>query len=222
MTEIIFGILGALIGGSLAVTGQLVVRRREEREHWVSVLLEEAARLAMLEDIYMTAVWVAFHEHNRQPLQDWPLGDRQMAAAKLRLVSTDSQLGPTVEDLRKNGRTLFHLTAPGMTQNAFDLHLDLHRSLLENFIATAQESAPGTVELSSAEGIRSPLEIDRRERHSSGYDCCAARAMFERSMWGAVPSLMRAPHIDTSRRGWLAGESPLDRVELEAVGDDIS
>jgi hypothetical protein len=140
MSEALFGLLGALIGAAAAVGGQVVVRRRQERERWIGVLLEESARIYMLEDSYIGALWEAFGEpQDPARLRDWPRSERAMAGARLTIVCSDDELLKSAEDLTSIGKELFH-EARRSEEDLYEGQ-ERHRRALEAFVARARTAA---------------------------------------------------------------------------------
>ena len=141
MAEVVIGLVGALVGATAAVAGQFVVRRREERERWVGLLLEDCAKIYVLEDSYIGAIWEAFGEL-KQParLKDWSRTDRAQAQARLTIVCTDDALLSVADSLRENGRAMWHAASSG-DQPEWDRLLDKHRQNLAQFVARAKITA---------------------------------------------------------------------------------
>lgn len=141
MAELIVGLIGVLVGAGAALGGQLIVRRRQERERWVSLLLEECSRIYALEDTYTGAIWEAFGEpKNPGRLQDWSRADRLMAQARLTIICTDDELISTLNWLRDNGRAVWHAASNGDTDEWARLR-DLHRDRLTHFVSLARTAA---------------------------------------------------------------------------------
>jgi hypothetical protein len=141
MAEILVGLMGAAIGAGAAIAGQFLVRRREERERWVGLLLDDCARIYMLEDSYTGALWEAFGGPSEpERLADWPRAERAMAEARLTIVCTDDGLIDSVTTLRDNGRAMWHAAQSG-AQPQWDELLQTHRRHLHQFVARARVAA---------------------------------------------------------------------------------
>jgi hypothetical protein len=142
MSEALFGLVGALIGAAAAVGGQMVVRRRQERERWVGVLLEECARIYMLEDGFASAVWEATFGAPRNPgrLADWSRSDRAMASARLTIVCSDDDLLASAEALTRTGKALWHVAQTG-SKDEWNEARDRHARGLADFVARARTAA---------------------------------------------------------------------------------
>jgi hypothetical protein len=143
VSEVIVGLLGALVGAAVAVGGQYVVRRREERERWVGLLLEDCAKIYVLEDSYTGALWEAFGDpQDPGRLEDWPPQDRALAEARLTIVCTDGELIAAVGALRDTGRAMWHAAKDG-DRSEWDRLLEKHRENLARFVSRAQVAARG-------------------------------------------------------------------------------
>jgi hypothetical protein len=141
MSEALFGLLGALVGAAAAVGGQFIVRRRQERERWVGVLLEDCAHIYMLEDSFIGAVSEAFSEPPRpERLRDWPRSERAMAGARLTIVCSDDELLKRAEGLTDSGKELWY-TAQGHSEEEFYEAMERHRVALADFVARARIAA---------------------------------------------------------------------------------
>jgi hypothetical protein len=141
MSEAVFGLFGALIGAAAAVGGQFVVRRRQERERWVAVLLEECARIYMIEDSFISAVWEAFGEQQSPArLRDWPRSERAMAGARLTIVCTDDELLRRAENLTETGKQLWHTAQDDSEEEWYDA-MERHRRGLADFVTRASVAA---------------------------------------------------------------------------------
>lgn len=141
MSEALFGLVGAMIGAAAAVGGQMVVRRRQERERWVGVLLEECARIYMLEDSFAGAVWEAFGQpRNPGRLADWSRSDRAMASARLTIVCTDDELLASADALTSTGKELWHVAQTG-SKDEWNEARDRHNRGLADFVARARTAA---------------------------------------------------------------------------------
>lgn len=143
--EIAFTLLGVAVGSGSALAAQLLVRRREERRHWVGIMFEACAKIYMLEDEFMAAVGTAdpppYCQGER--FMRWSRGDRAHAGAHLRLVSGNERLHELEVGLRESGRQIWHRArdrGSSAEQEEFGAMLDQHRALLEQFVTEARPS----------------------------------------------------------------------------------
>ena len=141
--EIALTLLGVVIGSGVTLVGQIIVRRREERERWAGVMLETCAIIYRLEDEFMSSVTRAF----RQPFYEtdrykrWSRSDRAHAAARLRLVSDCQRLHDLDSRLRDSGRTIMRLAqqdGTAISSAEVKAWSDQHEGLLDEFMSVAR------------------------------------------------------------------------------------
>ena len=143
--EIALTLAGVVVGSAGTLIAQLAVRRREERERWVGVMLEACASIYMLEDEYLACAGMAHPPpyFASERFQRWSRQERALAGARLRLVADQERLHEIESELRASGKRLWWLAreaGPAADPDDFETKVDCHRELLEEFVSTARTS----------------------------------------------------------------------------------
>jgi hypothetical protein len=143
--EIMLTLVGVVLGSGATLVAQLTVRRREERERWVGIMLDACASIYMLEDEFMAAAGL-FHPppyFESERFMRWSRRDRALAAARLKLVADNGRVHELEAELRESGRKLWHFArqrGADATRQELAEGLDRHRELLDEFVRVARLS----------------------------------------------------------------------------------
>ncbi len=139
--EVVFGLVGVVVGAVVAFAGQVFIRRREEKERWLTVLLEECANLYVLEQEFRGGIWLAYGEGDFERLRQWGRTDRRMSGTKLRLVCTDSELVDSAERLTALGKQVWNVAKEDPDGESWRRLMDDHERALDDFVRLAQQAA---------------------------------------------------------------------------------
>jgi hypothetical protein len=111
-------LLAAVAGAMIALAGQHITRRGEQRSHRAELLVEQCATLLALSGDFRNRVW----EERDLGLQDrvgaWDLAGFRLAAAKIAILCTDERLNEGVTELRTAGSDLGHYWRTGSRDDA--------------------------------------------------------------------------------------------------------
>jgi hypothetical protein len=99
-------LLAAVVGAAIALAGQHIARRGDERRHAGELLLEECAQVAALAEDYSDRVWEESVLKITGRVEAWDLRSDRLAASRLRILCDDAGLIATLDELDTAGRRL--------------------------------------------------------------------------------------------------------------------
>jgi hypothetical protein len=99
-------LLAAVAGAAIALAGQHIARRREERRHAGQLLLEECAQVAALAEDYSDRVWEERTLGLTGRVEAWDLRGEGLAVSRLRILCDDAVLIAALDELAEAGRSL--------------------------------------------------------------------------------------------------------------------
>jgi hypothetical protein len=130
------GLAGVIAGAAIALGGQYLTRRSEQRERLTTVLLEQCATVVALSEDFRNRVWEERNQLAENVVAMWDLAAYRLAEARLRILCRDPDVLAAVEVLRKSGASLGETwRLSPKDEAAVNAALEAHRSALKAFIA---------------------------------------------------------------------------------------
>lgn len=99
-------LLAAVAGAAIALAGQQVARRGDERRQTGERLLEEAAQVAALAEDFTNRIWEERTLGLAGQVDGWDLRGDRLSAARLRILSDDAILIAALDELHAAGISL--------------------------------------------------------------------------------------------------------------------
>lgn len=127
-------------GAAIALGGQFLTRRSEQRERLATVLLEQCAAMIALSEDFRNRVWEERNRLAEDAVAKWDLAGYRLAQARLRILCRDPDVLTAIERLRKAGTDLGGTwRVSPHDETAVDAAWEAHRSALKAFIAVGSE-----------------------------------------------------------------------------------
>jgi hypothetical protein len=99
-------LLAALVGGGLAIAGQLITRRSEGNARRLDLLLEQCSRLAALSDDYRNRLWEERVLGMVDRTSGWDFERFTVACAHVRILCRDEHVIAALDELATSGKAL--------------------------------------------------------------------------------------------------------------------
>ena len=100
------GLLGAALGGLIALGGQQLASRAEHREARRAELLSSVSALIALSEDFRNRVWEERNQLSDTAVADWDLRAYRLAEAQVMVLLSDPQDRAAAEALRRRGSDL--------------------------------------------------------------------------------------------------------------------
>lgn len=142
--EALIALGSVALGAAAVLAGQLGVRRSEKTETWLKMLVEQCARISMLEKEFgRRAAYIS--SGISDPTTGWSIQNFREAEGLIRILSTDPALHESIDLLNTTGRAVYHATAAlesaaPTAQAEFAEALDRHNAAVASFEGTAQQA----------------------------------------------------------------------------------
>ncbi|MFD9073662.1 hypothetical protein [Streptomyces lasiicapitis] len=131
-------LLATIAGAAIALVGQHLVKRSEERARISELLLEQCAVVAASSMEFRDRMWEERHLDLEGRVASWDLSALRMATARVHILSKDEALLSSLDHLNKAGRRLGSYWRLGDASDASYSDLwDRHGVALKQFLATS-------------------------------------------------------------------------------------
>jgi len=87
------GLAGVIAGAAIALGGQYLTRRSEQRERLTTVLLEQCATVVALSEDFRNRVWEERNQLAENVVAKWDLAAYRLAEARLRILCRAGRAG---------------------------------------------------------------------------------------------------------------------------------
>ena len=132
------GLIGVLAGAAIALLGQYGVRRMERRQARDALLLEQCAHVVALSEDYRNRLWEERKLGAENAVASWDMREYRLAGARIRLLTTNVEIGRALEQLVKIGTELGKAWRISRADNEeLQQAWVAHREGLDNFVEVA-------------------------------------------------------------------------------------
>lgn len=104
--EVWAAIVAAIVGGAIALAGQRTARQRDKQTRVAELLLEACGQVVSLSDDYRNRLWEEVELGHAGRVDGWNLLGNQLAVARIRILTDDSNLLSTLEQLTDSGKAM--------------------------------------------------------------------------------------------------------------------
>lgn len=101
--EVWIGLVGVVIGALAAVAVQWIQLRATDQRADKQALLDVCANIVGLEHLFRHRIWAYKRTGDETKLDEWPIGERRLADARVLILSADDRLRKALLDLRNSG-----------------------------------------------------------------------------------------------------------------------
>ncbi|MEU9013207.1 hypothetical protein AB0D12_26280 [Streptomyces sp. NPDC048479] len=131
-------LLATIAGAAIALVGQHLVKRSEERARISELLLEQCAMVAASSTEFRDRIWEERHLGLEGRVASWDLSALRLATARLHILSKDEALLSSLDELNRAGRRLGSCWRRGDMNTADYSDLwDQHHAAMKQFVAAS-------------------------------------------------------------------------------------
>ncbi|MBT2364667.1 hypothetical protein J7E88_04880 [Streptomyces sp. ISL-10] len=131
-------LLATIAGAAIALVGQHLVKRSEERARISELLFEQCAMVAASSTEFRDRIWEERHLGLEGRVASWDLSALRLATARLHILSKDEVLLSSVDQLNRAGRRLGSCWRRGDVSDADYSDLwDEHDAAMKQFVAAS-------------------------------------------------------------------------------------
>lgn len=130
-------LLATVAGAAIALVGQQLVRRSEQKARIVELLLEQCALVAASSSDFQHRVWEERHLGSEGRVAAWDLSAQRLATARLHILSKDDVLLTSLDHMNKAGQRLGSRWRGNVDDAEFSDLWDQHARAVEAFVAAS-------------------------------------------------------------------------------------
>ncbi|GJF33394.1 hypothetical protein KNE206_60940 [Kitasatospora sp. NE20-6] len=128
----------AVVGAAIALMGQYLAKRRDERVKATELLLNSCAEVAASCSDLLHRVWEERELGVPGRVEGWDLGGHRLATARIRILSGDPGLIAASEEVNTAGQALSSYWRKGEVDDAeFQVRRDRYRTAMDAFVRTS-------------------------------------------------------------------------------------
>jgi hypothetical protein len=129
-------LLATVVGAAIALLGQHLIKRAEDRARSTEMLLEQCAAVAASSADFRDRIWEERHLGLEGRVAGWDLSALRLATARLQILSKDEALLSSLDQLNRAGRRLGSRWRRSDVNDADYSDLwDQHHAAVKQFIA---------------------------------------------------------------------------------------
>jgi hypothetical protein len=99
-------LIAAVSGGLIALSGQYLVHRDEDRKRRAAQILELCATMVALSEDFLNRLWEERNLGHTGRVDSWDLPASRLTEAKLRILVDDPQLLSALDEVQLSGKVL--------------------------------------------------------------------------------------------------------------------
>ncbi|MFJ5231482.1 hypothetical protein ACIQBJ_16475 [Kitasatospora sp. NPDC088391] len=125
----------AVVGAAIALVGQYLAKRREERAKAVELLLNSCAEVAASCSDLLYRVWEERELGLPGRVEGWDLNGHRLATARIRILSGDPALVAASEEVNTAGQALSSYWRKGVVDDTeFQVRRERYRAATDSFV----------------------------------------------------------------------------------------
>ncbi|MFE1913510.1 hypothetical protein [Streptomyces anandii] len=131
-------LLATIAGAAIALVGQHLAKRSEEKTRLAELLLEQCALVAASSSDFQHRVWEERMLSLDDRVSNWDLSAQRLASARLRILSKDRVLLSALEEMNKAGQQLGSYWRRGhVDETEYAARWDRYSQAIESFIVAS-------------------------------------------------------------------------------------
>ncbi|HEY6797694.1 MAG TPA: hypothetical protein VI248_23715 [Kineosporiaceae bacterium] len=132
--------LSAVAGGAIALAGQYLTRRLENRSRGGELLLELCATVVALNEDFRNRLWEERRLGQTGRVDGWDLAGTRLAEARLRIVARDQRLLDALDEVTTSGGSLGSYWRRGqLEEGELQRRSDRNKDAIAAFLRVARD-----------------------------------------------------------------------------------